>query len=196
MKYDFTLKLFGFALNNITKKGINNKEISKKIKQEYKDIMLRASDIGNKNNLISSYALAGYFIAMNRYSSFDVDKNFEILKEGMQTSKLLKMMMGDSKSYFSEKHMEHRRKWSEETHKHIYKNDWVVNVIPGDGVHEFGFDYLECGVCKLCRDEKCPELAKYLCKLDFMLVELIGIHLDRTQTLAEGADKCDFRFRK
>lgn len=94
----------------------------------------------------------------------------------------------------SAKKMQSRRKWSEFTHAKTYKNDWVVDVIEGDGNFKFGFDYLECGVCKLCKDEGCFELAKYLCKLDFMLVEIIGIKLKRTGTLADGNDRCDFRF--
>ncbi|MCD8003841.1 MAG: L-2-amino-thiazoline-4-carboxylic acid hydrolase [Clostridia bacterium] len=32
-----------------------------------------------------------------------------------------------------------------------------------------GYDYLECGICKLCRNEECPVLAKYLCQLDFVM---------------------------
>lgn len=36
--------------------------------------------------------------------------------------------------------------------------------MPGNGEYELGYDYTECGVVKLCRDEGCPELAAYLCK--------------------------------
>ena len=102
--------------------------------------------------------------------------------------------MGSSKNYFSEKKMEFRRNWSKETYKRKYENDWIVDFIEPSKDYVFGFDYKECGVCKLCKDEGCKELAKYLCQLDYMIVEVIGIKLTRTKTLAEGYDCCDFRF--
>ncbi|MCD8314625.1 MAG: L-2-amino-thiazoline-4-carboxylic acid hydrolase [Firmicutes bacterium] len=42
----------------------------------------------------------------------------------------------------------------------------------------------------------CPELAKYLCQLDFVLADIMGMKLERTMTLAEGDPKCDFRYSK
>lgn len=56
-------------------------------------------------------------------------------------------------------------------------------------------DYLECGICKLCQREGCPELAQCLCRLDFLFVKVMGLELERTTTLAEGGMRCDFRFR-
>ena len=61
---------------------------------------------------------------------------------------------------------------------------------------ELGYNYYQCGVCKLCADENCPELAKYLCQLDFVMADMMGITLKRTQTIAEGAQYCDFRYSK
>jgi hypothetical protein len=48
----------------------------------------------------------------------------------------------------------------------------------------------------LCRDEGCFELAKYICKMDFVLAEIMGMRLERTQTIAEGCEKCDFRYHR
>ncbi len=64
----------------------------------------------------------------------------------------------------------------------------------GNGELGLGYDYLECAICKLCRDERCFELAKYMCKLDFMFADIMGMRLERTSTLADGGKKCDFRF--
>lgn len=50
--------------------------------------------------------------------------------------------------------------------------------------------------CKLCRDEGCFELAKYLCRLDFVLADLMDLELARTTTIAEGGGRCDFRYRR
>ena len=196
MKYNMTFKLLGTILNGLIKKDIQDKDVQKKIKRIYKEIVLRADDIGSQNRLIGSYGLAAYFIAMNRSNTLTPEQNCDIIENGLRNSKLYKMTMGDSKQYFSEKNMESRRKWSKETYERKYKNDWVVDVLEKTPDYDFGFDYHECGVCKLCRDEGCPELAKYLCRLDFMTADMMGIHLKRTMTLAEGYEKCDFRFSR
>ena len=38
------------------------------------------------------------------------------------------------------------------------------------------------------------ELAKYLCKLDYVIADMMNVKLARTTTLADGGDKCDFRY--
>lgn len=49
---------------------------------------------------------------------------------------------------------------------------------------------------KPCKDEGCPELAKYLCRYDYLLADIMGMELKRTGTIAEGYDKCDFRYSR
>ena len=39
------------------------------------------------------------------------------------------------------------------------------------------------------------ELMPYLCSVDFIMSERMGLGLERTTTLAEGSPKCDFRFK-
>lgn len=194
MKNNMTFTMFGMVLNGIVKKEIHDKKVLDKIKKEYKDVLFRASDIGSDNMLVGSYALAAYFIAMNRSDGFSAKKNCDIMEDGLRKSRIFKMAMGSADAYFSEKKMEKRRQWSKQTYERKYKNDWVVDVLEKTDDYEFGFDYHECGVCKLCQDEGCPELAKYLCRLDYMIVDVMGITLKRTMTLADGGEKCDFRF--
>ena len=85
-------------------------------------------------------------------------------------------------------------KWAEESHKVKGENNWVVDVLPRCKDFDLGYDYRECGICKICRDEGCFELAKYLCRLDYVIADMMGVKLVRTQTLAEGGDFCDFRY--
>ena len=37
---------------------------------------------------------------------------------------------------------------------------------------------------------------KYMCRLDFVIADIMGMKLVRTKTLAEGAELCDFRYSK
>lgn len=111
-------------------------------------------------------------------------------------SKLFHKVMGDVDSYLDPKKMPGRLKWSEDSHKRLYENDWVVDILPGNGEYDLGYDYHECGACKLCKDEGCPELAAYICKMDFVLADMMNMKLVRTGTIAEGASYCDFRYSR
>ena len=196
MKINSQIKVFGMLLNHVTNINFKDKQMRKAVSDEYYRIMANAKDIGPNNTLLFSYTLAAYFIALVRNTNTEPEKLRDMLETYMRSSKLFKMLMGDAKGYFSEKKMQMRREWSKDTYKRKYTNDWIVDIIEKNDKYEFGLDYRECGACKLCKDEGRPELAKYLCSLDFAISEIIGVKLDRTKTLAEGDDCCDFRFRK
>ena len=74
---------------------------------------------------------------------------------------------------------------------------WVATFVDGDGVEfDYGVDYTECGACKFLKAQNAQELAPLLCTYDFVLSDYLNWGLRRTQTLAEGGTKCDFRFKK
>lgn len=201
MKYDAAADIMGNLLFSVNKAayrkcGMDLRSLKEKLLSEYKAIIERASSIGDKNRLITSYLLAAYFIAMNRSSGLSPEENYAVLETGLKNSRIFKLLCGNGNTYLSENKMESRRQWDIETHERRYKNDWVVSFIEGNGDYVFGFDYHECGVCKLCADEGCFELAKYMCRLDSLMVELMGTRLERTKTLAEGGELCDFRFKR
>jgi hypothetical protein len=78
-----------------------------------------------------------------------------------------------------------------------YPGNFVLDFVEGDGLEfDYGVDYSECASCKFLKSEGSLELAPYICAVDKPASELLGWGLSRTQTLAEGADKCDFRFMK
>jgi hypothetical protein len=60
----------------------------------------------------------------------------------------------------------------------------------------YGFDILECGICKLYKKHQYEKFASILCEFDEMTSALAGLKLVRTGTIANGAMKCDFRFKK
>lgn len=74
----------------------------------------------------------------------------------------------------------------------------MVDILEGGANDDFelGYDYHTCGICSLCRDEGCFELAKYLCRMDYVLADMMHMRLVRTQTIAEGATYCDFRYSR
>ena len=94
------------------------------------------------------------------------------------------------------KKMPGRLQWSADSHKRRYENDWVVDILPGNGEYDLGYDYHECGAYKLCQDEGCPELTAYMCRMDYVLADIMNMKLVRTGTIAEGAAYCDFRYSR
>ncbi|MBA4056235.1 MAG: hypothetical protein C0490_16085 [Marivirga sp.] len=59
----------------------------------------------------------------------------------------------------------------------------------------YGVDILECGVCKLFKKHQLESYASILCEVDKITSGLAGLNLIRTGTIANGAKKCDFRFK-
>jgi hypothetical protein len=78
-----------------------------------------------------------------------------------------------------------------------YPGDWVFSIVDGDGKEfDYGIDFTECGVCKFFSTHDAEELIPYMCAVDFPVSKALNTGLVRTTTLAEGADKCNFRFKR
>ena len=63
---------------------------------------------------------------------------------------------------------------------------------------EFSFNVTRCRYAEMYREIGIPELGKVLsCARDYAMIEGFnpGIKLTRTQTILEGADYCDFRYK-
>ena len=199
MKNTFSVRLIYHFYHNAVKAELKRrgfpKNTSRKIAKEHKIILDRAKDIG-KSNLLSSYIMGSYFIALNRNTGRSAEENYEIFRDGLCASKLFHKIMGNADSYLDPKRIPARRQWSEDSHKRKYENDWVVDILPGNDEYDLGYDYHECGICKLCQDEGCPELAAYLFRMDYVLADIMNMKLVRTGTIAEGASCCDFRYSK
>lgn len=57
------------------------------------------------------------------------------------------------------------------------------------------FDMIRCPVAEVFRAHGAADLCRASwCDLDYALAEMQGLRLQRTTTLVEGADRCDFRF--
>lgn len=57
-------------------------------------------------------------------------------------------------------------------------------------------DIQECGICKLFAKYNAVKYATILCEVDRLTSNLAGLEMVRNSTIAYGADKCDFRWKK
>lgn len=60
----------------------------------------------------------------------------------------------------------------------------------------YGIDIIECGICKLFKKHNYSKYASILCEVDEITSKQAGLRLIRTGTIANGAKKCDFRFKR
>ena len=76
---------------------------------------------------------------------------------------------------------------------------FIANIIT-DKNETYGFGYgvdiIECGICKLFKKHGYEKYTSILCEVDKVTSGLAGLELIRTGTIAIGAEKCDFRFRR
>jgi hypothetical protein len=90
-----------------------------------------------------------------------------------------------------------------EFHKRVSVNSnpdgFIANIIT-DKQETFGLGYgvdiIECGICKLFKKHNYTKYASILCEVDEITSGLAGLQLIRTGTIANGAKKCDFRFKR
>jgi len=81
--------------------------------------------------------------------------------------------------------------------KRQYPEDWVLTYIEGDGENfDYGIDITECGICKLYHAQDADALTPYMCLSDEVISRAFNRGLVRYHTLAEGGNKCDFRYKR
>ncbi len=75
--------------------------------------------------------------------------------------------------------------------------DFEIEYLTGKGDDfDFGVNYLHCGNLNFVKTHGGEEFAPYICMSDIALSDALGWGLTRTQTLADGCDHCDFRFKE
>ncbi len=75
--------------------------------------------------------------------------------------------------------------------------DFEIRYLIGDGEEfDWGVDYVGCGNYNFAKAQGAEEFAPYICMSDIALSDALGWGLIRTQTLADGCQFCDFRFKK
>jgi len=75
--------------------------------------------------------------------------------------------------------------------------DFELRYLLGDGTKfDWGVDYVACGNYNFAKAQGAEEFAPYVCMSDIALSDSLGWGLIRTQTLADGCESCDFRFKR
>jgi hypothetical protein len=97
--------------------------------------------------------------------------------------------------YFMGKTRAMWQRTAERTQRHQYPGDWVCEYVEGDGeTFEYGLNMTACGLLKFWRAQGLEPFVPYLCLTDWALWRAQSVEVRRTQTLANGAVCCDYRY--
>lgn len=205
MKYDIYAKVMWTLLRSDFTKELScflNKADSKAImvkgKQEYRRIIEKTDGIGGmkKNPLTMNLINCSMLIAIYKSAKekLTVDQMGQIYIKAMAGNAVVKKF--SKKDCFNVDWQKKRNDSALESQKRTFSNDWVSEFLPGKNINEYGINFYECGICKLCKQENCFELASQMCKYDYAMAEAMGAELTRTKTIAGGDQLCDFFYRK
>lgn len=179
-------------------------EIHETCEREYSGLIPQIPYIGGKQNS-GTYNLVGGAALLAIIRSLEGEglgkhEIGRVVYETMETlfnskPRLLCRLTGKYmlSSYFIKK----RRKQTERSLLREYPEGFVTRFVEADGAnHDFGLDTMECAICKFYKKQGAEKYLPYLCLGDYPMFQALGIGFTRTQTIGNGAPKCDFRFKK
>ncbi len=183
--------------------GMDIDALIQETRAEYGQLIPQLPDIGGKQPFtqfltFTALWLALYRAAQRRGKTAEQvgELIFQICCAFMQVyPAFLARLMGGVN--FSPIYLKNLRRRAAESRLSSYADDYVYDFIQGDGkMFDYGVDYLQCAACKFLESQQARELAPYLCPVDILYSERLGWGLQRTMTLAQGAQRCDFRFKR
>lgn len=172
-------------------------------RQEYENLIPQIPYIGDKNPFLifllpTIRVLAIYRVLQKQ--GHTVESVGQLIYE--MTKVELKALPGFIRRiigylWFSSWLLSRLQKRAKKSQEREYPGDFVFTYVEGDGQKfDYGINYIECANCKFLRAQGALELAPYICATDKIASEMLGWGLSRTMTLADGNEKCDFRFKK
>jgi len=183
--------------------GENVNRLLAETRREFEALIPQLPYIGGKQPFTEFIVFTGMLLAVYRVSKAHGktveqtgDLVYEIGRAFLKSSPaFLARFFGGMN--FSRFYLRRLRKRAIESHQRKYPDDYVFNFVEGDGqTFDYGVDYIECASCKFLAKQGAPELTPYLCPVDILYSKSLGWGLTRTMTLAEGAERCNFRFKK
>jgi hypothetical protein len=173
-------------------------------RQEYEALIPQLPYIGGKKNpwttvLLQCAGFLGLYRALKTHGKTAEEAgkiSYEMVETQLRSyPKLLRRLVG--RWGFTRYSLNKLKKQAEESQKRLYPGDWVLSFVQGDSKEfDYGLDITECAICKVFHAQGADELTPFVCLTDFPMSKAFGMGLVRTMTIAEGAEKCDFRYKR
>ena len=184
--------------------GEDISDIIDRAEKEFLAIASRLPDIGGKSNPLT-FNLIEVAVMLAYYKVLKAESR-GVEEIGAVTHDVVRARLSSYPSFLlrlrgayltSACYQKKKRGLAPRSQKREYPGDWVFTFVEGDGeTFHYGFDYTECGVCKLCESENAREFTPFLCDIDYITYDAFGMHLFRTKILGGGDDICNFRFMR
>ncbi len=177
-------------------------EVSAEARQEFESLLAQVPYVGGEmpftDFLVSTaMALAVYRVGQRHGKTLEEVSAllYHVFQDYLEaTPKFLLRLFSRMDS--SPRFLKKVRERAVRSQRREYPGNYVFEFVPGDGVNfDYGVDYLECGCCKFLAAHGALELAPSICAADILYSEMLGWGLVRTETLADGGGRCDFRFK-
>ena len=93
-------------------------------------------------------------------------------------------------------HRMYRRWWFSDINRADEPDGQKFEFLPPAGDLFYGVNVMRCGMLKFLARMGAPELTPFICRGDFHIYKYLpdGIEFKRTQVIAEGGERCDFRY--
>jgi hypothetical protein len=177
--------------------------IMAEIRATYASLTPSVPTIGGKDNMFTEWLTYGvYYLAVYRvlkplgYSINQIgDVIYKTYEDMADYPKWFLRMVGRLK--YGESYTSRLRSAIEDSQRGPYPGGWVGTFVKGDGREfDYGIDMTECGIWKFYVAHNAQELAPYMCLSDSVVSKAFDRGLVRHHTIAEGGDRCDFRYKK
>lgn len=157
------------------------------------------SKVHMTEDLMESARILAYLRVLKRHGK-SMEECKTILHLSMQTrmSKYPRLILklGEWRA-FSKPFRRYLQTQAKDSQARKYPKGFVFNFIPGDGKEfDWGLDIFECGICKFYQEQNASEFMQMVCSTDYILSDKLGYGLYRTETLAEGAKRCNPRLKR
>ena len=203
------MKNLYFFLNMVQKRVLlqyferkETKKMLRKIKFELKQLIPDIPYIGGKSNTFTKFMIMTSILLPTakvlKEENVTTRQIGHILYQIIERSysKIPKFMsVKAGKNVFKEEQKQEWKEVSAISQKKEYEFDWVSEYVEGDGEEfQYGLNMHECGAVKFWKKQGLEEFVPYLCLSDWITWQRSNVIASRTQTIASGADYCDFRY--
>ena len=201
MKYNgFYYHLFAPSMKKVIKEKYGKayaKEIMKKSKIVYRDLVKQADDIGDDNPMAYNELFALAFVSPYLASGKKIPPVVvqEMMRQGLYSVKwffsLTNLNTAKGKAQNKKSIMAYV-KWYTPEKEAKYPGSFKVDFVGQPHKDACYYRITRCPICAYCKKIGCPELMPLFCELDEVMITLQHGKLIREQTLANGGQYCDY----